>query len=189
MTAKIKLNAASGGGSFSLQAPSSSANNRVITLPDVADGTLLTNQSTGLGKVLQVVHVEYGTTVSSTSTSLVDTGLTLAITPIQTGSKMLVTVFQQLRITRAVAGQGARLDLLQDSTTRYTAGITYELYVPLTDFRNRVAMSSLHLHGVSAGTSTTYKVQGGLYSGSNSPNIFFQDNGSKSMMTIMEVAT
>ena len=54
MTAKIKLNAASGGGSFSLQAPSSSSNNRVITLPDIADGTLLTNQSTGLGKILQV---------------------------------------------------------------------------------------------------------------------------------------
>ena len=40
MTAKIKLNAASGGGSFSLQAPSSSANNRVLTLPDTADGTI-----------------------------------------------------------------------------------------------------------------------------------------------------
>jgi len=46
MTAKIKLNAASGGGSVSLQAPSSSSNNRIISLPDIADGTLLTNQST-----------------------------------------------------------------------------------------------------------------------------------------------
>ncbi len=36
MTAKIKLNAASGGGSVSLQAPSSSSNNRVYTLPDSA---------------------------------------------------------------------------------------------------------------------------------------------------------
>tara|TARA_R100000329_G_scaffold115239_1_gene94729 strand:- start:613 stop:1212 length:600 start_codon:yes stop_codon:yes gene_type:complete len=35
MTAKIKLNTASGGGSFSIQAPSSSSNNRVITLPDI----------------------------------------------------------------------------------------------------------------------------------------------------------
>jgi hypothetical protein len=42
MTAKIKLNAASGGGSFSLQAPSSSANNRVFTLPDLADATMAT---------------------------------------------------------------------------------------------------------------------------------------------------
>ena len=40
MTAKIKLNAASGGGSFSIQAPSSSSNNRVMTLPDTADGTI-----------------------------------------------------------------------------------------------------------------------------------------------------
>jgi len=53
MTAKIKLNAASGGGSFSLQAPSSSSNNRVITLPDIADGTLLTNQSTISGTITQ----------------------------------------------------------------------------------------------------------------------------------------
>ena len=36
MTAKIKLNAASGGGSVSIQAPSSSSNNRVYTLPDTA---------------------------------------------------------------------------------------------------------------------------------------------------------
>ncbi len=156
---------------------------------DMLAANAVTAAKRGSGGILQVVHVEYSTQVISTSTSLVDTGLTLAITPIQTGSKMLVTVFQQLRITRAVAGQGARLDLLQDSTTRYQAGVTYELYVPLMDFRNRIALSSFHLHGVSAGTSTTYKVQGGLHSGDNTPNIIFQDSGSKSMMTIMEVAT
>ena len=55
MTAKIKLNAASGGGSISIQAPSSSSNNRVITLPDVADGTLLTttNESKDYVKLQQ----------------------------------------------------------------------------------------------------------------------------------------
>jgi hypothetical protein len=36
MTAKIKLNAGSGGGSFSIQAPASSSNNRVYNLPDTA---------------------------------------------------------------------------------------------------------------------------------------------------------
>ena len=53
MTAKIKLNAASGGGSFSLQAPSSSSNNRVFTLPDSADATLLTSTAS-LGKTLKI---------------------------------------------------------------------------------------------------------------------------------------
>ena len=40
MSGKIKLNPTSGGGSFRLQAPSSSSNNRVLTLPDTADGTI-----------------------------------------------------------------------------------------------------------------------------------------------------
>ena len=42
MSGKIKLNPTSGGGSFSLQAPSSSSNNRVFTLPDIADATMAT---------------------------------------------------------------------------------------------------------------------------------------------------
>jgi len=56
MTAKIKLNAASGGGSFSLQAPSSSSNNRVMTLPDTADGTILTTTNPKAGNIIQVLE-------------------------------------------------------------------------------------------------------------------------------------
>jgi hypothetical protein len=70
MTAKIKLNAASGGGSFSLQAPSSSSNNRVITLPDIADGTLLTSQSSISGTITMadswIVTSSYDTTGTNT---------------------------------------------------------------------------------------------------------------------------
>tara|TARA_A100001391_G_scaffold36954_1_gene20281 strand:- start:333 stop:929 length:597 start_codon:yes stop_codon:yes gene_type:complete len=40
--AKIKLNAASGGGSVSLQAPSSSSSDVILTLPEVADTTVAT---------------------------------------------------------------------------------------------------------------------------------------------------
>ena len=54
MTAKIKLNAASGGGSFSLQAPSSSSNNRVFTLPDIADATMATVNGITMHDVWQV---------------------------------------------------------------------------------------------------------------------------------------
>ena len=62
MTAKIKLNADSGGGSISLQAPSSSSNNRVITLPDLADGTLLTSSSS-----IGTRKVTYGSWVTTSS--------------------------------------------------------------------------------------------------------------------------
>ena len=66
MTAKIKLNAASGGGSFSLQAPSSSSNNRVFTLPDSADATLLTSLSS-VGKVVAQKFASVTTNEQTTS--------------------------------------------------------------------------------------------------------------------------
>ena len=94
MTAKIKLNAASGGGSFSLQAPSSSSNNRVFTLPDSADATLLTSTSS-VGKVLQVVSTTK-TDVSTISTSAEsfynydDASLKVTITPSSASNKIFL---------------------------------------------------------------------------------------------------
>ena len=92
MTAKIKLNAASGGGSFSLQAPSSSANTRVMTLPDTADGTILTTTNPKAGNILQVVQAVKTDTASSTSATFADiSGLSVSITPASTSNKILVT--------------------------------------------------------------------------------------------------
>ena len=91
MTAKIKLNAASGGGSFSLQAPSSSSNNRVMTLPDTADGTILTTTNPKAGNIIQVKQAYKTDIFSSTSGTFVDvTGLSLTITPSSTSSKVLI---------------------------------------------------------------------------------------------------
>ena len=90
MTAKIKLNAASGGGSFSLQAPSSSSNNRVFTIPDVADGTIATTATAG--KVINSSEALKKDTFSTQSTSFTDiTGLSVTMTPASTSSKFLVT--------------------------------------------------------------------------------------------------
>jgi len=112
MTAKIKLNAASGGGSISIQAPSSSSNNRVIALPDIADGTLVTSQSTldatklsgnlpaisgasltnlpSGGKILQVLQNTKTDASSTSSLTLQDTGLSQAITLTSASNKVLV---------------------------------------------------------------------------------------------------
>ena len=95
MTAKIKLNAASGGGSFSLQAPSSSSNNRVMTLPDTADGTILTTTNPKAGNILQVVSTAKTDTASTSSTSFADV-FTVAITPTAASSKFLL--FGDLKI-------------------------------------------------------------------------------------------
>ena len=90
MTAKIKLNAASGGGSFSLQAPSSSSNNRVMTLPDSADGTILTTTNPKSGSIIQVVETKITDVKSlATTNSWQDMpGFSVTITPSAANSKI-----------------------------------------------------------------------------------------------------
>ena len=127
MTAKIKLNAASGGGSISIQAPSSSGNNRVITLPDIADGTLVTSQSTldatklsgnlpalngsaltGIsGGKLLTSGVADSWSGSTASSSYVDS-YSFNITPSATSSKVLIL---------------AAMNHVQDSTTNWSTKV------------------------------------------------------------------
>ena len=96
MTAKIKLNAASGGGSFSLQAPSSSSNTRVMTLPDTADGTILTTTNPKSGNIIQVVQtvkqdVTSITGVAEGGSYTAITGLSATITPSSSSNKILIS--------------------------------------------------------------------------------------------------
>nr|BAR35215.1 Cell surface glycoprotein 1 [uncultured Mediterranean phage uvMED] len=117
MTAKIKLNAASGGGSFSLQAPSSSANNRVMTLPDSADGTILTTTNPKSGNIIQVVSTTKTTqqTITTSGDTSYPSGavdiMTVAITPTQSDSKVLITSTVQ-----ATCEDSAMLYMHRDTT-------------------------------------------------------------------------
>ena len=94
MTAKIKLNAASGGGSVSLQAPSSSSNDRVMTLPDSADGTILTTTNPKAGNIIQFKSVSlYGdNSTSSNSFVALPNMPSLDITPTVATSLMFLTI-------------------------------------------------------------------------------------------------
>ena len=171
MTAKIKLNAPSGGGSFSLQAPSSSSNNRVITLPDIADGTLLTSQSsldsTKLspavsGKIKQYV---VGTTTTQTYTSdttYLDTGLTATITP-SSGTKILVMVSQPtFTEMHNTSGQAEiYIQVLRDSTVlgRGSHGETLTSNGGWSNSQGTFSMMHLDTHGADGSTAVTYKTQ------------------------------
>ena len=135
MTAKIKLNAASGGGSISIQAPSSSSNNRVISLPDIADGTLVTSQSTldatKLSGALPAISGAALTGISATvkqiksanftsqfsfsnNSSFTASNITVDITPTSASSKILV--FGSTNIYKS--GQDAQVctTIYRDST-------------------------------------------------------------------------
>ena len=105
MTAKIKLNAASGGGSVSLKAPSTTTSNAAVELQlPVADGSAnqfiktdgsgnLSFAAAGGGKILQVITVlktdSFSTSVQVTSSADV-TGLSVNITPSSASNKIMV---------------------------------------------------------------------------------------------------
>ena len=88
----IKLTADSGGGTFEIKAPSSSANTRVLTLPDSSSGTVLTTTSPKTGNTLQVVQtVKTDTTSYSSASSFADiSGMSVTITPSSNSSKILI---------------------------------------------------------------------------------------------------
>ena len=200
MTAKIKLNAASGGGSFSLQAPSSSSNNRVFTIPDVADGTIATTATAG--KILQVLQDVKTDTASRLNTSYGDTGLSQAITT-SGSNKVLIRVFIQFGVE---AGHAVSFRL-----ARVTSGSTNNQILIGDDGgnRDRVTLGGLaanapwevnpasieFLDSPSAGTHT-YKLQWATPSGATTAylNRSFRDNDAAgeartpSVITVMEVS-
>ena len=166
MTAKIKLNAASGGGSFSLQAPSSSSNNRVFTLPDSADATLLTSTSS-VGKILQVVSTLKTNAFSSNSSTLHDiTGMSVSITPSSSSSKVLINV------ALSYGGQNnmyAGINLLRGSTivAQGDANVsnhrlcTFGIGGDNENFQYKIASATYtFLDSPSTTSATTYKLQG-----------------------------
>jgi hypothetical protein len=134
-------------------------------------------------KVVQIVSATYGTSVSSSSSTYADTGLTATITPTSASNKILVLVGQSdcgketnntylgLRLMRGateiakIAGQAA-----------YTGNNTL----------NYVGSLSINYEDSPATTSaTTYKTQ--LNSGANNATTYVQGSNSLSTITLMEI--
>ena len=97
-----------------LKVSNSPTNGYALTAQSGASGGM-TWASVGGGKVLQVVSVTKSDTFTTTSTSLTDiTGLTVAITPSATSSKILV--LSSVNGSQDVAANRTYLKLFRDST-------------------------------------------------------------------------
>ena len=207
MTAKIKLNAASGGGSVSLKAPSTTTSNAAVELQlPVEDGSantfLKTNGSGALsfaaaggGIVLQEIHATVSSQVEVTSSTYTDTGLSASITT--TGSnKVLILVAQSLE-ARQYNATGFAVCGLQ--LVRTTSGSDTTLYSG-----NRACVTSGEGSGSwfvasgcvasivqedspSAGTHT-YKTQVRRSVGGSGTAARANSDGTASRMILMEVA-
>ena len=178
---KIKLNAASGGGSVSLEAPTSTTSNAnvVFKLP-VADGSsgqaLTTNASGQLafasvagGKIGQVLSAAKTDTFSRNSSSFGDiTGISVDITPAATTSKVLVLV--DLKVVAEHGDGDFHLRLVRGSTVIYARttadnrknGFAGRSKFQLDNANGEAIMvqaSAVFLDSPSTTSATTYKVQ------------------------------
>jgi len=202
MTAKIKLNAASGGGSFSLQAPSSSSNNRVMTLPDTADGTVLTTTNPKAGNIIQVKSAAKtdATSIASSGGNIFDiSGLSVDITASATGNKMLIMAM--VSVSSSSSGMGTLL--IKDSSNIFvgdTSGSRGRLTTNVENQGNSVDCKVVPITFLDTAADTnshTYKI--GVFETDGATNTFYINRGTSdsdqanrarvvSSITVMEVA-
>ena len=201
----IKLVPSSGGGSVSLVPPSSTSGADVnITLP---------TSDQGFGRILQVVQAIKQDTFTTTSSTMVDVGLAVSITPASTSNKVLVAV--NLGLVGALNNSYAGFQLVRVSGA---TSVPLALGNTATGNRVNVTFGNLGFWGPSgdstkgfqaspssyqfldspsiADSSITYKLQ--VFSGYNSHSVyvnrqFMNDDAaytqrSSSTITAMEVA-
>jgi len=182
----IKLNGATSG-SVELDVPAAIGSDLNITIPGAA-GTL--DRLERAGNILQVVYGATSSQVSISTTSYVDSGLTAAITPSSSTSKVLVLIDQSCEWTQTGGSGGLGIRVLRDVTVINEPPATS---IPLSDY---IAQATQHyfrytptiLDSPVTTSAVTYKTQGRL-AGSASAN-FQAGTTTKgtSRIVLMEVA-
>lgn len=159
----LKLNS-SGGGSVTLQEPST-ASNLTLTLPAVT-GTVLTTSTAGT--VLQVVQVVKTDTFSTQSTSYVDiTGLSVSITPVSTSNKILVLTNISINSQNAHGGgmillrNGTAINQANSAGNRRRSSFSGHGFTgdASGDIYMQFAVVGTYLDSPASISSVTYKVQ------------------------------
>jgi|TARA_R100000482_G_C5127429_1_gene149612 hypothetical protein len=135
----------------------------------------------GVGKLGQVLQAEYGTAVTLNTSGFTDTGLSLAITPSATSSKILVSVVQSIYLDGG--GAGITLRILRDSTSVFTQPVNYARYHGSAS-NERIFYPIQYLDSPSSTSAITYKTQGVGAFGSGHK---VQHDSIKSTITLMEV--
>ena len=123
----------------------------------------------GGGKVLQVVQGTLTSNFSTTSTSYVDSGLTVSITPSATTSKVMVIVSFGGKIDLSGTGtsNGAQYIILRGSTQLQRHPIGYNSMASASNSEFMAPGNFSYLDSPSTTSSTTYKVQVQAFASTN----------------------
>jgi hypothetical protein len=138
------------------------------------------------GQVLQVVNANHSTSVSNSTSTYADTGLTASITPKFATSKILVLINQNgLRKSAGNVNNSINLQLVRNSTVVSQISTFTGYTNTLLDLIIGSASTS-YLDSPATISSTTYKTQ--FSSGFNTASVSVQDNNAQSTITLMEIA-
>ena len=170
-------------GTLSVQKIQGLASSATPTVVEVSSGHTLVQP----GMVLQVVNGSYDTTVSATSSTLVDTGLSASITPKFATSKILVNVCQN-GFQKSAHDTSAKHILLRGSS-EISILATPLGYNASTNTEVSATSGITLLDSPNTTNATTYKTQFCRISGGGT--VYFQTSTSgqsKSTITLMEIA-
>ena len=173
-------------GAVTLAVPAE-AGTRTLTLP-AETGTVLTSVTAPTaGTILQVIHAETGTQVTVSSGTYVDLGLSAAITPSATSSKIYVAFNIGGIFVSATAAGFARVELVRGSTLIARSGYIVGALESANEWSGSEC-TGFDLDSPNTTSAVTYKVQGAAINGAT---INFQRDGAGyiiSSMILMEVA-
>jgi len=135
------------------------------------------------GSVIQVVQTSSSADESTTSTSFVDSGLIVSITPSSTSSKILVSYYTSVRKAPGNTNNAVFIQLLRDSTV-----ITAQDYVAWNQLSQygQEGVSVCHLDSPSTTSQITYKVQ--FRTNNASYSVGFAHDTSEHGIVLMEIA-
>ena len=156
----------------------------------IKDGAIASSYITGAGKVLQVVSTSTSTTVTNSGTSYVDSGLSLAITPSSTSSKVLVIIQQSLLAnTNGNSYEGVDYKLLRDTTDLIEDNFYGKNFIQYSGtLLLKTDANYFYVDTPSTTSSTTYKTQFMPHRTDVSTIAKAQDGSSTSTMVLMEIA-
>ena len=138
---------------------------------------------TNPGVILQVIEGIAETQVVTTAATWVDTGLEVTITPVGTGSKILLQAAWET-YHAATAGQSYRFT--RDGTSLDTPGVEYGVY---GGTGSAYYMPSLqHLDAPNTTSAVVYKLQVQGYAGTGATSHFNYGGNFRTSMVAMEVA-
>ena len=172
--AKIKLNAASGGGSVALEGPASLGSDKIIKFP------------ASPSMVVQVVQQTSTTMATSTSGTYATTGLEASITPSSASSKVLIKMVSPMTgFAGGVDNQRGSLKVYRGGASGTSISGRLSTWYSEDDFYGDAVIT--FLDSPSTTSSTTYTIMMARHSGSGTYS-FNRDGAQTATLILMEIA-